>query len=291
MGDSGGPDGLLVVDKPSGMTSHDVVDRIRKVLHTRKVGHAGTLDPDATGVLVVGVGKATRLLALAQGAPKRYVAEAKFGITTTTQDASGDIVGISDVAVTEESVRGVLARFRGPIEQVPPMVSAVKVGGERLYRKARRGEEVERAARPVHVYELELVGWDPGAHPIARFEISCSAGTYVRTLIADVGDRVGAGAHMTSLRRIASGRFTIDDAIALDDVTIDALRPLKELVADLNSIDVDDTDADAVTHGRKIDARPGGEDGEVVAVTHNASLIALCRRRGDVFVPEKVLAS
>ena len=151
-------DGVLVVDKPAGMTSHDAVDEVRHRLGTRRVGHAGTLDPDATGVLVMGVGRATRLLAYAQAAAKRYRAEVAFGVETTTQDASGEVVARADAGwLSRAEVEAALPAFRGAIEQVPPMVSAVKVGGERLYRKARRGEEVARAPRRVTVHALELV--------------------------------------------------------------------------------------------------------------------------------------
>ncbi|MGH2820602.1 MAG: tRNA pseudouridine(55) synthase TruB, partial [Actinomycetota bacterium] len=152
-------DGLLVIDKPPGMTSHDVIDEVRRRFRTRRVGHAGTLDPDATGVLVVGVGHATRFLSYSQAAPKRYLARARFGVTTTTQDASGELLERRPVDLDAEEVRAALEDFRGEIEQVPPMVSAVKVGGERLYRKARRGEEVERAARRVTIHALDLVSF------------------------------------------------------------------------------------------------------------------------------------
>jgi tRNA pseudouridine55 synthase len=289
--DSTGPDGLLVIDKPPGVTSHDVVDHVRRKLHTKKVGHGGTLDPDATGVLVIGVGKATRLLAYSQSAPKTYNATARFGVTTTTQDASGDVIEERDVSATRVDLEAVLCEFVGEISQIPPMVSAVKVGGERLYRKARRGEEVERAARPVHIYALTLESWTEGPRPQATFEITCSGGTYIRTLVNDIGARLGCGAHLTRLRRTASGGFTLEDAVVLDDVSIEKLRPLVDVVGDMRRVEVDDEDAASVTHGRRLKILGDAADDEVVAVTKDAHLLAVYRRRGDALVAERVVTS
>ncbi len=184
----------MVIDKPAGMTSHDVVARVRKIFQTKKVGHAGTLDPDATGILVLGLGTATRLLSFAQDGPKRYIAIASFGTTTTTQDASGDVIEAKHVEIDREQVAAATRSFLGQIEQIPPMVSAVKVGGERLYKKARRGEEIERKPRPVTIHALELTSFteDP---PEAAFDVSCSPGTYIRTLVHDIGRQLGCGAH------------------------------------------------------------------------------------------------
>ncbi|MEA2476600.1 MAG: tRNA pseudouridine55 synthase [Actinomycetota bacterium] len=289
--DSTGPDGLLVIDKPPGMTSHDVVDHVRKKLHTKKVGHGGTLDPDATGVLVVGVGKATRLLAYSQSAPKSYHGTALFGVTTSTQDASGDVLQERDVSTTRGDLEAVLAEFVGDISQIPPMVSAVKVDGERLYRKARRGEEVERAARPVHVYSLTLESWTDGPRPQATFDVECSGGTYIRTLVNDIGARLGCGAHLTHLRRTASGGFTLEDAIALDDVSIEKMRPLVDVVGDMRRVEVDEEAAASVSHGRRLEVVDDTADDEVVAVTRGARLLAVYRRRGDALVAERVVAT
>ena len=279
--------GVLVLDKPPGMTSHDVVDRVRRSLGTRKVGHAGTLDPDATGVLVIGVGTATRLLDYAKDAPKRYTAVARFGTTTTTQDASGEVVETRPVDVTEDDVSEALERFRGTIEQIPPMVSAVKVGGERLYRKARRGEEVERPARTVTIYSLDLVDF---AGDEAMLDVLCSAGTYIRTLIHDLGDALGCGAHMASLRRTEAAGFTEEEALALDDVGVDALRPLSDAVRTMHQAFIDDVAADLVKDGRRL---PLDGDFEVldgpVALIHEDDVLAVYRRAGDELVAEKVL--
>ncbi|HEU4398549.1 MAG TPA: tRNA pseudouridine(55) synthase TruB [Actinomycetota bacterium] len=209
-------DGVLVCDKPAGMTSHDVVARVRRLAGQRRVGHGGTLDPPATGVLVLALGRATRLLPFLPMEPKRYLARIAFGAETDTLDASGTVTATADAAgVDEPTVRGALGGFLGPQEQVPPMVSAVKVGGERLYAKARRGESVERAARPIVVHALELVDFAAGERPEATVAVTCSGGTYVRSLAADLGRALGTLAHLAGLRRTAVGQFTERDAHTL----------------------------------------------------------------------------
>jgi tRNA pseudouridine55 synthase len=279
-------DGVIVVDKPPGMTSHDVVDAVRRKLGTRKVGHAGTLDPDATGILLLGVGKATRFLSYAQAAPKRYVAEARFGSSTTTQDASGEVVETAEPDFTDADLAAALNALTGEIEQVPPMVSAVKVGGEKLYEKARRGEEVERAPRRVTVYELKLLAHDAAAAR-AKLEVLCSGGTYVRTLIHDLGRRLGCGAHMKSLRRIGAAGFTDADAIALDDVDAEALRPLGDAVRQLPRVDVDAEAALAVSHGKTLDVAAPAEG--PVGVFHDDRLIAVYRVSEQGLRPDRVV--
>jgi tRNA pseudouridine55 synthase len=282
-------DGVLVIDKPAGMTSHDVVDEVRRRLSVRRVGHAGTLDPQATGILVVGVGRATRLLSYAQAGVKRYLAEAVFGITTTTQDAWGEIVATRPVNLGRTTVARVLEEFVGALEQVPPMVSAVKVGGERLYRKARRGESVSRPARPIVVHELTLTEWRSGEHPAATLDVRCSAGTYVRTLVADLGDRLGCGAHLTGLRRTESGVYTEADAVELADVNEASLRPLRETVAGLALLEADGEAAERAAHGRPLSVAEPGKEGEAVAIVHGEDLIAVYVRRGGALVAERVL--
>jgi tRNA pseudouridine55 synthase len=212
-------DGVLVCDKPAGMTSHDVVARVRRLAGQRRVGHGGTLDPPATGVLVLALGRATRLLPFLPMEPKRYLARIAFGAETDTLDASGTVTATAAAAgVDEAAVRGALRGFLGPQQQVPPMVSAVKVGGERLYAKARRGESVERATRAIVVHALELVDFAAGERPEATVEVTCSGGTYVRSLAADLGHRLGTLAHLAGLRRTAAGRFTERDAHPLSDL-------------------------------------------------------------------------
>ncbi|MDP9207852.1 MAG: tRNA pseudouridine(55) synthase TruB, partial [Actinomycetota bacterium] len=212
-------DGVLVCDKPAGLTSHDVVARVRRLAGQRRVGHGGTLDPPATGVLVLALGRATRLLPFLPTEPKRYLAEVAFGAATDTLDAAGTVTGTAAAdRVDEPGLRAALAGFLGPQEQVPPMVSAIKVGGERLYAKARRGEEVERAPRPIVIHELELLGFAGGERPLATLAVVCSGGTYVRSLAADLGRALGTLAHLASLRRTAVGRFAESDAHTLEEL-------------------------------------------------------------------------
>jgi tRNA pseudouridine55 synthase len=283
-------DGVLVIDKPPGMTSHDVVDEVRRRLETKKVGHGGTLDPDATGVLLVGVGRATRFLEYSQRAPKRYTAVSQFGVSTSTQDASGEVIEVRPATISRADVERVAYRFVGEIDQVPPMVSAVKVGGERLYRKARRGEEVERAARRVTIHELKVTDFDPDG-PRATFDVLCSSGTYVRTLINDLGEALGCGAHLESLRRIGAGGFSTDDAIALEEVSPGHLRPVADAVRDLPAINVTEEVAARVRHGRDLPALADLNDGECGAVHLDDLLLAVYRRDGDRLVPDRVVGS
>ncbi|MEO8324168.1 MAG: tRNA pseudouridine(55) synthase TruB [Actinomycetota bacterium] len=288
-------DGVLVIDKPAGMTSHDVVDRIRKTFDTRKVGHAGTLDPDATGVLILGIGRATRFLAYSQVAPKSYEAIARFGITTTTQDASGDIVHGSEAVPSEAEVRDALEPFRGEIEQIPPMVSAVRIGGERLYKKARRGEEIERPPRKVTISALELRGFAAGEKPEATFDVTCSGGTYVRTLVHDLGNALGCGAHLLRLRRTEAGGFTIDEALPLEKVSTASLRPLADAVRQLQAREPSVEEVDHIAHGRAIALEGAGdssiEDGTLVAFVRGGDLLAVYRRDGALLKPDRVVAS
>jgi tRNA pseudouridine55 synthase len=208
---------LHLVDKPEDWTSHDVVARLRGILGERRVGHAGTLDPFASGLLVLGEGRTTSLLSCIGLLPKRYVATARLGVETDTQDRTGRVLHRSDAIPPRESVRAALDRFRGPLAQRPPAFSAVKVRGERLYKAARRGENPERATRPVHVYALELVeGGDADSSPRDEItlELTVSRGTYVRTLAHDLGEVLGCGAHLTALRRVAIGPFRVEQALS-----------------------------------------------------------------------------
>ena len=247
MSQPSGPDGLAVIDKPAGWTSHDVVAKLRGVLGTRKVGHAGTLDPDATGVLLVGVGRATRLMRFMTALPKHYVGEIVLGTETTTLDAAGEVTATHDMAdVTLAAAQEAATRLTGDILQVPPMVSAVKVGGKRLHELARQGIEVEREARPVtvHRFEVSEVAGEPG---VLRAEVECSSGTYVRTLAADLGHLLGGGAHLRNLRRTAIGSFTLDEATSIDGATV---LPPAEALRDLSAVTVDDEVAALVRNGR-----------------------------------------
>ena len=218
--------GVLLVDKPLGCTSHDVVNDIRRRFHTKRVGHAGTLDPLATGLLVVAIGPATRFLQYLPLEPKEYVAEITFGKTTTTYDREGEIVSEHPFpADLRGSIEQVLPSFLGLIQQVPPMYSAVKVAGKALYKYARAGNEIERESRSVHIgaFEIEEI-----ADSLLRARIVCSGGTYIRTLAHDLGNAVGCGAHLSGLRRTKVGRFTIDRAIPLDEIAPDRIDALND---------------------------------------------------------------
>jgi tRNA pseudouridine55 synthase len=285
-------DGVIVVDKPAGMTSHDVVDEIRRRFKMKRVGHAGTLDPDATGVLVLGLGKATKLLTYAAASEKSYAAGAHFGVVTSTQDASGEEVQREDASsLTEYDIARALEGLRGDIEQVPPMVSAVRVGGERLYRRARRGEEVEREARNVHVARFDIVGFVPGDTPEGRFEITCSAGTYVRTLIHDLGAAVGTGAHMTTLRRTRASGFSERDAVPLVAVEPGSVRPPFEIVRSLARLDATEDIAALVSDGRPLGAprEPDLQEGQPVAIVRDSDVLAIYERRGGELRAKRVI--
>ncbi|MGH9164952.1 MAG: tRNA pseudouridine(55) synthase TruB [Acidimicrobiales bacterium] len=222
-------DGLVVVDKAAGCTSHDVVARCRRIFGQRRVGHAGTLDPDATGVLLVGLGRVTRLLRFLTVLPKSYTAEVVLGVATSTLDASGEVVGEWDMgAVSLAQVQEAATGFVGEIDQVPPMVSAVRVGGRRLHELARAGVEVERAARRVVVHRFDVSATEePG---VLRVEVDCGSGTYVRSLAADIGAALGGGAHLRNLRRTAIGSFTAADGLAVDQLgEADVLSPAAAL--------------------------------------------------------------
>ena len=232
-----GPDGLVVVDKPAEWTSHDVVAKSRGLLGTRKVGHAGTLDPDATGVLLLGVGRATKLLRYLSPLGKAYVGEMVLGTETSTLDAAGEITATHDMSgVTLADVKVAAAAFVGPIEQIPPMVSAVKVGGKRLHELARAGIEVEREPRPVTIHSLRVSSGPPTEPGVFTMEVSCSSGTYIRTLAADIGAALGGGAHLRNLRRTSVGPFTLDTAVALESVSPDVVRPMVDAVRHLDQV-------------------------------------------------------
>ena len=208
--------GILVIDKPADWTSHDVVAKLRGILHEKRIGHAGTLDPMATGVLPIFVGRATRAVEFAADREKEYIAGLRLGTVTDTQDITGSILSTVPVTVTREDVEQVLSRFRGESQQVPPMYSAIKKNGKKLYELARRGEEVERQPRPITLYELELLEQVSDAEYLLR--VLCSKGTYVRTLCHDIGQALGCGGTMFSLRRTKAAGFDLSQAVTLEQV-------------------------------------------------------------------------
>jgi len=249
-----GPTGLVVVDKDAGWTSHDVVARCRRLFGQRRVGHAGTLDPDATGVLLVGLGRFTRMLRFLSGLDKSYEAEVVLGTATTTLDASGDVVGTWDMSqVTLAEVRQAAARLTGRVEQVPPMVSAVKVGGRRLHQLARAGVEVDRPPRTVTVHRFDVEPSTSGEPGVFRIAVDCSSGTYVRVLAADLGVLLGGGAHLRALRRTRVGSFTLGDASQLDDLRHHHVLSPAAALRDLPQVQVGAEVARLVTHGLALD--------------------------------------
>ncbi|MFA6298206.1 MAG: tRNA pseudouridine(55) synthase TruB [Nocardioides sp.] len=268
--------GLVVVDKAAGMTSHDVVARVRRLAGTRKVGHAGTLDPMATGVLVLGVNRATRLLGHLMLTEKGYDATVRLGAATTTDDAEGEVVTTaSTAAVTEDAVRAALATFVGDIEQVPTAVSAIKVDGKRAYQRVRDGEQVELKARPVTVHELSVGSVRLGDdHVDVDVSLRCSSGTYVRAIARDAGALLGVGGHLTALRRTAVGQFDLAAAATLEELS-ETFRmvPIAEAArASFPGVDLDDAQAADVRFGRALDLTLDGltavfaPDGEFLAL-------------------------
>lgn len=262
--------GMCVVDKPAGVTSHDVVGMLRRRFGERQVGHAGTLDPDATGVLVVAVGMSTKLLRFVEKTTKRYTGEVVLGTATSTLDASGDVIARFDMsAVTLDDARRVVAEHLvGRIEQVPPMVSAIRIDGRRLHELAREGIEVERAPRPV---TIDAFAVDAGPEPgVLAIDVTCSAGTYIRTLADDLGRLLGGGAHLRNLRRTAVGEFTLAEAGAPDECE---LLPVDAAVRSLPRVEIDDATAALVANGRVLDAFDG--DGPWALFRHDGTLVAV----------------
>ncbi len=278
-----GVSGCVVIDKPTGCTSHDVVDQVRRRLGTRKVGHSGTLDPDATGVLILGVGAGTKLLQFVTGADKSYTAEIVFGTETDTLDAGGQVTATYDMGSLDPvEVAGAVSNLTGPIEQIPPMVSAVKVDGRRLHELAREGVEIERKPRPVTVHRFDI---EQTSDPLVyRAEVDCSSGTYIRTLAADLGTALGGGAHLRNLRRSAVGTVTEAEAESLDDFT---LRPVRDLLPGVAVVTADAAMATDVSHGRSLGPSTGS--GLVGVVDGVGDLIALYESRDGELRAVKVL--
>ncbi len=280
--------GLAIVDKPSGVTSHDVVSQLRRRLGTGRIGHSGTLDPSATGVLLLGVGRATRLLRFTGMLPKRYVATMVLGTETTTLDADGDVTETHDMAnVTLEDVRRAAAGFVGDIEQIPPMVSAVKVDGKRLHELAREGVKVEREPRSVTVHELGVVEEGRGRFTL---DVTCSSGTYIRTLAADIGAALGGGAYVAALRRVAIGEFTEAHAAPPSEVE---LGPARAAVDHLATLVVDTDDERRVSHGQLLDPDRVADlgPGPFAVVGPDERLLAVYERSGGRVKPAVVLSS
>ena len=281
--------GLLVVDKPAGMTSHDVVARVRRLARTRKVGHAGTLDPMATGVLVLGVNRATRLLGHLALTEKAYDAEVRLGVSTTTDDAEGEVLTTASPeaigSLDEAGVRAAFAALVGEIEQVPSSVSAIKVDGRRAYARVRAGEDVELPARSVTVHAIEVDGFraHDGVLDVS-VSVRCSSGTYIRAIARDVGAVLGVGGHLTALRRTAVGPAGLADAVpldALEDAGEVSLMPMDRIARRFFAcVDVSDEEARAVGFGRSLDLRLPAP-GPVAVLGPTGELLALYEHRAD----------
>ncbi len=290
-------DGLVIVDKPAGWTSHDVVGKLRRFYGQRRVGHAGTLDPDATGVLLVGLGRVTRLLRFLQETTKTYEARVVFGIATDSLDASGAVLERAEMPLTRAQVEQASRGFLGESQQIPPMVSAIKVKGQRLYELARRGEEIERAPRSVRINRIEIIAFDPGPYPEVSIVLDCSSGTYVRSFAADLGAALGGCAHLGGLRRTRVGSFAVDEAHSLEAIEADppayVVTP-RAAMRDLETIVVHGDEVRAVAHGATFASRalvPEDAGAGPFAVVDDAEqLLAVYERRGAGVKPIVVLA-
>ncbi len=293
--------GFLLMDKPSGWTSHDVVAKVRNLLRMKKVGHAGTLDPMATGLVVVGLGRATRLLRFVQAAPKEYVARAQFGVATDSLDADGAILERAEMQVTQAEVESVMERFVGTIAQIPPMVSARKVGGKKLYELARQGIEIEREAREINIYSLDLIDFAPSSYPEVTFRTVCSTGTYVRTLGDDIAQALGGRAHLSALRRVRNGSLHVKDAWTIEaleasvagDSSGEAILSARDGLPDVPEVVVSDDIASGVSNGLSFPATAlRGEipkDGPIRVVDDEGRLIAVYRIDSGKVLPEVVI--
>ena len=287
-------DGILVINKPPGWTSHDVVGRVRGLTHQKRVGHAGTLDPMATGVLLVCLGRATRVSEYLMASDKTYHAVMRLGVETDTYDADGQVVATQPVNVDESGLRGALLKFVGAIDQVPPMYSALKLAGKPLYKLARKGVEVRREARRVTIHSITLRAWES---PDATIDVRCSPGTYIRSMAHDIGAALGCGAHLIALTRLASGSFTIEDAVELKDLERaenlgGLLRPTDAALQDLPAVTLDADSAQRVLMGHSIPL--SGWDGSPLCRVYDASdrLIAIMEydSADQALHPKKVLA-
>ncbi len=279
------------MDKPSGMTSHGVVAKIRRYIGIKKVGHAGTLDPLATGVLIVCVGFATRLSEYAMHQTKRYIAQVRLGVTTTTYDAEGEITAENDIThITRADVENAIACFIGTIDQLPPIYSAIKQGGRKLYEIARAGGDVQLQPRQVHIDSISILEWSP---PFVTLDVTCASGTYIRSLAHDLGQALGVGAYLSDLRRIASGAFSIEQATSLDQLLSTDWRqfllPPDMPLQSWPAITLSPAAENEIRHGRPIkNIQTFSTDTLIRAYTADEHLIAILRADGTYLKPHKV---
>jgi tRNA pseudouridine55 synthase len=277
-------DGVLLVDKPAGMSSHAVVDHARRAIGTRRIGHGGTLDPFATGLLVLLVNRATRLLPFLDGEPKVYRARIKFGVRTSTDDCEGDVVEEA-ASPSHDVVEQAITSLTGHLLQRPPAFSAKSVAGVRAYKAARRGKPVALEPVGVRVHEWRVIGWHG---PELDAEIRCSGGTYIRALARDLGEASGSAAHLAALRRLSSGRFSVDQAVCMDslDARSFTLLPVAAAVHQLPRQALDDLDARRVTHGQSVAATTAGD---VAVLCHEDDVVAVAVRDGEQWRPKVVM--
>lgn len=280
--------GFLNVYKPRGLTSHDVVARLRRITKIKQIGHTGTLDPFAEGVLPVCIGKATRLIEYLAD-DKAYEGTIQFGSSTNTYDLEGEVVKTSQTKVTKEDVERALNGFRGEIEQIPPVFSAIKVNGKKLYEYARKGEDVEVPSRKVTIYKLELLSFDEELQQ-ARVLIECSKGTYIRSIANDLGERLGVGGHLVKLVRVKAGAFTIETTVPLEGLGLETVR--QNLVSPLEMLDfvqkeITENDVAWVKNGMKLKSE-GFAEGELVVLTNQGALISVASFENGYFVQKKV---
>jgi len=284
--------GLLLLDKPVGPTSHDVVARVRRAAGLRRVGHAGTLDPLAGGLLLLGLGPAARFLEYLVGLDKTYETTVRLGRATTTYDAEGEVTAERPVDVTAADVAAALAAFRGPIRQVVPPHSAVKRDGRPLYESARRGETIDLPQRDVVIYALDLLAYDP---PLLALRVACSSGTYIRSLAHDLGAALGCGGHVATLRRTAVGAFPVAQAVSLEALTPETLAahllPPEAAVAHMPRLEVDEVEATRLSLGQRLPAAAGATPGDVAAFGPGGRFLGVVEIDGDVARPRKMLSS
>lgn len=282
------PNGVVLVDKPAGWTSHDVVAKLRGILKERRIGHAGTLDPMATGLLVIAVGPCTRLLQYATATTKTYTGTVRLGSSTDSLDADGDVIATMPVPILSEAqVNAAAATLTGHQMQIPPMVSAIKVEGQKLYELAREGKEIERAPRPVVIHAFSLT---PASDTDWNFVAEVSAGTYIRVLASDLAVTLGTVGHLVALRRVASGQARVEGALTLERIAEEgsaALAPPLTLVDHLPRREVTDDEQVALRQGKRIDANVGAH--EIAVATHAGEVVAMLTRRGHQWQPSVVL--
>lgn len=275
--------GVININKPLGMTSHDVVSRLRKILGIKKIGHTGTLDPDATGVLPMCIGKATKLADMLTANDKQYIAEVTLGVATDTLDKSGEVTETAEVNVTLNDIKACLNEFKGEITQIPPMYSAIKVNGKKLCDLARKGENIERQPRKVQIDEIEIIDTDLENNKFS-IRVDCSKGTYIRTLCDDIGKKLGCFAHMSALERTKSGRFSISDTYTIDDIEnmylnndLSFLISLEKILDDYPKIVLTQKKAKVFSNGTQVSVQGVDNGAEYTVFDENGTLLALAR--------------